>query len=222
MGPLTWRRVVGIAATVALLALISFPAFAEGRGGPRMDRALAARLGTGGTSRVIVRARNGADIATKLRQFGVRVGARLDSVDGFVADVPNAALEALAADPSVAGVHLDRLVTPMLTDDGNGVGASHAAGLAASQFDGSGVGVAVIDSGVTAWHDDLARNVSNGRGPIGQRVMAFVDFVDGAPTAHDDFGHGTHVAGIIAGSGWTRRASTRASHPAPTCSCCAC
>jgi len=90
----------------------------------------------------------------------------------------------------------------MLTDDGNGVGASHAAGLAASQFDGSGVGVAVIDSGVTAWHDDLARNVSNGRGPIGQRVMAFVDFVDGAPTAHDDFGHGTHVAGIIAGSGW--------------------
>ena len=112
MGLLTWRRVVGIAATIALLALISFPAFAEGRG-PRMDRALAARLGTGGTSRVIVRARNGADIATKLRQFGVRVGARLDSVDGFVADVPNAALEALAADPSVAGVHLDRLVTPM-------------------------------------------------------------------------------------------------------------
>src|SRR6478735_6762643 len=202
MGPLTWRRVVGIAATVALLALISFPAFAEGRGGPRMDRALAARLGTGCTSRVIVRARNGADIATKLRQFGVRVGARLDSVDGFVADVPNAALEALAADPSVAGVHLDRLVTPMLADDENGTGTSHAARSAASQYDGSGVGVAIIDSGVTAWHDDLARNVSNGRGPVGQRVMAFVDFVDGAPTAHDDFGHGTHVAGIIAGSGW--------------------
>ena len=202
MGPLTWRRVVGIAATIALLALISFPAFAEGRGGPRMDRALVARLGTGGTSRVIVRAQNGADIAAKLRQFGVRVGARLESVDGFVADVPNAALEALAADPSVAGVHLDRLVTPMLSSDDNGNGTGHAAGSAASKYDGSGVGVAIIDSGITAWHDDLARNVSNGHGPVGQRVMAFVDLVDGAATAHDDYGHGTHVAGIIAGSGW--------------------
>src|SRR5262249_5978197 len=67
---------------------------------------------------------------------------------------------------------------------------------------GSGVGVALIDSGVTPWHDDLARNVSNGRGPIGQRVMEFVDFVDGAAQPHDDFGHGTHVAGIIGGSGW--------------------
>ena len=62
MGPLTWRRVVGIAATIALLALISFPAFAEGRG-PRMDRALAARIGSGGTSRVIVRAQRGARLA---------------------------------------------------------------------------------------------------------------------------------------------------------------
>src|SRR5262249_53113454 len=192
------------AATIALLALISFPAFAEGRG-PRMDRALVARVGSSGTSRVIVRAQAGADIASKLRQFGVRVGAHLDTVDGFVADVPNAVLEALAADPSVAGVHLDRLVTPMLagnsgSDGGNnGVGATTAIG---TPVDGAGVGVAIIDSGVTAWHDDLAKNVSNGRGPIGQRVMGFVDFVDGAASAHDDFGHGTHVAGIIAGSGW--------------------
>ena len=67
---------------------------------------------------------------------------------------------------------------------------------------GKGVRIAVIDSGVTAWHDDLARTVNAGHGPVGQRVMAFVDLVDGAATAHDDFGHGTHVAGIIAGSGW--------------------
>ena len=74
--------------------------------------------------------------------------------------------------------------------------------MSASDYDGSGVGVVIIDSGVTAWHDDLARTVSNGRGPIGQRVMSFVDLVDGASSAHDNFGHGTHVAGIIAGSGW--------------------
>ena len=187
-----------------------------------MDRALAARLGTGGTSRVIVRAEKGADIAAKLRQFGVRVRTHLDSVDGFVADVPNAALEALAADPSVAGVHLDRLVTPMLADDQTGTGTTHAARSTASQFDGSGVGVAVIDSGVTAWHDDLARNVSNGRGPLGQRVMAFVDFVDGATTAHDDFGHGRTWPAIIAGSGWDSASQYEVLRPAPICWCCVC
>ena len=54
---------------------------------------------------------------------------------------------------------------------------------------------AIIDSGVTAWHDDLA-------GGSGQRVDRFVDFVNGGGTAYDDYGHGTHVAGIIAGNGF--------------------
>ena len=63
-------------------------------------------------------------------------------------------------------------------------------------YDGSGVGVAIIDSGVTAWHDDLADDAG------AMRVDRFVDFVGGAATAYDDYGHGTHVAGIIAGNGF--------------------
>ena len=62
-------------------------------------------------------------------------------------------------------------------------------------FDGAGVGVAVIDSGITTWHDDLSD-----RG-VGQRVVQFVDFAGGVATPHDDYGHGTHVAGIIGGNG---------------------
>jgi serine protease AprX len=77
-------------------------------------------------------------------------------------------------------------------------GATVGAALARQQFgyDGSGVAVAIVDSGVTAWHDDL------GDGASGQRVLEFVDFATGSTAPRDEYGHGTHVAGIIAGNGF--------------------
>jgi len=54
---------------------------------------------------------------------------------------------------------------------------------------GVGVKVAVIDTGMDASHPMLKG-----------RVVAEKDFVDGDAIAQDDNGHGTHVAGIIAGS----------------------
>ena len=66
-------------------------------------------------------------------------------------------------------------------------------------YTGAGVGVAVIDSGITAWHDDLGASATS---KSGQRVTAFVDFVNNRSAKYDDWGHGTHVAGIIAGSGY--------------------
>ena len=71
-------------------------------------------------------------------------------------------------------------------------------------YDGAGVGVAVIDSGITNWHDDLTYQGSSSRVRTvgGQRVTAFVDFVNDNPVPYDDNGHGTHVAGIIAGNGY--------------------
>jgi serine protease AprX len=64
-------------------------------------------------------------------------------------------------------------------------------------YDGAGVGVAIIDSGAAARLDDLSEETGKG-----SRVDEFVDFVNGRNVAYDDYGHGTHVAGIIAGNGF--------------------
>jgi serine protease AprX len=55
---------------------------------------------------------------------------------------------------------------------------------------GSGVTVAIIDSGVQPSVDLPA-----------SRIRKFVDFVNNQSQPYDDYGHGTHVANIIAGSG---------------------
>jgi len=53
---------------------------------------------------------------------------------------------------------------------------------------GQGVRIAVIDSGIAGNHAALKN-----------KILASVDLTSGATGTQDEFGHGTHVAGIIAG-----------------------
>ena len=89
--------------------------------------------------------------------------------------MPNALLKRLANDPKVKRIHIDRETEASMARASAAVGAKTAQALYG--YTGAGIGVAVIDSGITPWHDDLT--VSNG---TGQRVTAFVDFVNGHTT----------------------------------------
>jgi serine protease AprX len=108
-------------------------------------------------------------------------------------------LNQLADNPGVFRVHYDRPISKFNARTSLTVGTravQDTLGLT-----GAGIGIAVVDSGITAWHDDLT-NRSSTLYPYGdQRVAAFVDFVNGQIAPYDDSGHGSHVAGIIAGNG---------------------
>jgi serine protease AprX len=160
----------------------------------KLDLVLQTRAGAGGTSDVIVQFVDTDIVPDAVGQIGGTSKRALPLIRGHAARVPNAALAALAMNPFVTRVSIDRPIAGAMERTGATVGAT--AIRAELGYTGAGVGVAIIDSGITAWHDDL------GDGNGGQRVRQFVDFVNGQPSPSDAYGHGTHVAGIIAGNGY--------------------
>src|SRR2546428_6390235 len=178
---------------VLFLALVAARADAQS---PKLDvpLTLPATLLTG-RSQVIVQPLD-ASVDLLIQWAGGTLGRPLPRCNGGVANVPNTPLATLAGNALVQKVALDRKTIGLNERTGVTVGATAVRN--ALGYDGSGVGVAIIDSGITQWHDDLTDP-----GVIGsQRVAQFVDFVNGQTVPYDDYGHGTHVAGIVAGNGF--------------------
>jgi serine protease AprX len=162
----------------------------------KLDPLLSARAKSAGRSRVVLsmsRVSGLQSVAAHATMLGGRAVRRLPIIDGLVLDLPNQAVAALAANPLVEHLSFDRAVGASMEITGATVGA--AAVRQQLGFDGRGVNVAVIDSGVWPAHDDLADDAG------AARMDGFVDFVNDRAEAYDDYGHGTHVAGIIAGNG---------------------
>jgi serine protease AprX len=171
---------------------------------PKLDRKLNDRAdgGGSGTSRVIITLKPGQDAGNDILRLGGKRGRKLDIVSGEVVELPNYVLRRLADNPAIQDIHWDRPTAGAMNYAAVTVGAR--AVQENLGFDGAGVGVAVIDSGVTSWHDDLTYRGNNPNVKVigGQRVSKFVDFVNGRTTPYDDNGHGSHVAGIILGNGY--------------------
>jgi len=142
---------------------------------------------------------------------GGRLQAKLHMIKSAAFTIPVNALAALEADPEIASVTIDHPLKGMddYTDAAINVSTAWTAG-----YNGTGVGVAVIDSGINDSHADLWDSTGSD-----SRVVYHQDFTGtGVYNAYghlvyDLYGHGTHVAGIIGGNG--SRSSGRYAGVAP-------
>ena len=130
---------------------------------------------------------------------GARLHTTLHMISGAAFTIPVNVLPALEADPEIKSVTIDHPIAVMddLTNSATGVSSAWNAG-----FTGAGIGVAVIDSGINDSHPDLWDSTHTS-----SRVLYHQDFTGTATTnsngaKYDLYGHGTHVAGIIAGNGY--------------------
>ncbi|MGC4054849.1 MAG: S8 family peptidase [Paludibaculum sp.] len=106
--------------------------------------------------------------------------------------LPVASILSLANLPTVKYISLDRPVGATLAAATDYSHAAIGANFAASYgLTGDGIGVAILDSGISN-HADLAG-----------RVVYRESFV--SSKSADDYGHGSHVAGIVAGNGSASR-----------------
>src|SRR3984957_9833275 len=127
-----------------------------------------------------------------ITKLGGTVLGQLPLVNGVVALLDGNGLVNLSNQSNVVYISTDRPLSPSLSNAASAVNAEFAW---QSNYTGAGVGVALIDSGVSN-HPDLYTGIL----PF-PRVVYQQSFVSGSSSASDQYGHGTHVAGLIAGDG---------------------
>lgn len=129
------------------------------------------------------------DPAEILAVHGGRDCKNLPLIGSAAGEMSVQAIQRLARSPGIERVTLDREVRALLDVAAPTVGAPQ---VWQGQGTGKGQAIAVIDTGIYQ-HQDLTKPVN--------RIIAFKDFVKGKSDPYDDNGHGTHVAGILAGNG---------------------
>jgi serine protease AprX len=199
-----WGRALGL----ALLLVSAVPSFAGPRqvtedGGNIVKGKFSGdlnRQGAGGMVTVIVQHRQMPTIAhlKGMQARGAAIRGQFHTIRAVTMRVPVSMLAELESDPNVAYITPDRALNLTSTPQTEEFATAVQADIAASQYalDGTGIGVAIIDSGIAA-HPDL--NNSNGN----SRVVYSQSFVAGDGTTSDKYGHGTHVAGLVGSNGFS-------------------
>ncbi|MFD5147679.1 S8 family peptidase [Streptomyces sp. NPDC058401] len=203
----TRRKTVGIGATatlaLALGAALALPASAA----PLAPQGVIENAGAEGTvaGSYIVTLNDSAarSTADSGKAVAKRYGARIDrtysaALNGYSVEVSEAQARKLAADPAVKSVVQNRVFTVDTTQPNPPSWGLDRIDQRALPLDnsytypdkaGEGVTAYIIDTGVRKTHQDLGGRASDG-----------YDAIDNDNTAQDGHGHGTHVAGTVAGT----------------------
>lgn len=200
---------------VALLALLAFAGTATSAAAQdKLDHALRDGKRAGKSQHVIVKAKPGYEAWARhlLAQQGKAIDAELPSIGGLAVELSASELDlcksavfdgcsedsyvstTASATRTTTSRRNNKTTTTTLAKVAYSAPAVNTLlgtlGLTPSTSFGRGVTVAVIDSGI---YPSPA---------FGRRIKAFYDFTTGGIRArfpYDDYGHGTHVAGLIGG-----------------------
>ena len=207
MGTLGRKAVWG--AALALWVMIPAASASASGGSGKLDKLL--RKAGSSAERVIVRYRDDAkrdEVKHRIERRHGRVVSEHKLIPAMTAVVSAADIADLANDPDVLSVSADADVmasagnkhkssanstTPYSSADYNTVSTLKQALGLQDAFTGSNMTVAVIDSGIQNSNDFTGR------------LIGMYDFTPGrngaSVTPYDEYGHGTHVAGLIGSSG---------------------
>ncbi len=142
-------------------------------------------------------------LSSAVESMGGKVGHKYNIIDAFSAKLPAGKISDLSKMPEVERIYYDEIVTLpprpsyevgiLMTNSVQTIGANYVWDLG---YTGTGVKVAVIDTGINYNHPDLGGGFG-----AGKKVVDGYDFVNNDADPMDDNGHGTHVAGTVAANG---------------------
>ncbi len=210
------RRLASLLCAVVLLLALATPAGLSAKPtgvyvAPELQAALAA-AGTTGLVAAIVNydpaVTTGSRLASAIQALGAGT-ITYRHLDSLAARGTAAQITGIAGLTGVTGLYTNSRLTYYLSESVPAIGADRVWNVLG--FTGQGIGVAVIDTGIDATHPDLqfgsktVQNVKIVGAPddtysyTGKSGAAL--YVENVPNTDTSSGHGTHVAGIVAGSG---------------------
>ncbi len=133
------------------------------------------------------------ELENGIKSLSTKVKTSLPLINGIACNLTTDVIYRLANSPDIQYISFDSKVFTQLDIAAPTIKANYPHNLG---YKGKNITVAVIDTGV-APHQDLIRP--------NNRIVGFKDFINNKDSPYDDNGHGTHVAGIIAGNGYSSR-----------------